>query len=190
MSMNKFDSTFDLIELSPRLVVNMSNKILDFKINKTLSDLSQGAIPVGQLLSSTGDVTIFDEDFAFNENNSNSIIKNYLNKNIKFVFYENIYNSDLSVNYFVPIKTLYSDNFPQTGNDGSSVSITLRDFYFYFESITAPRILLTDVSLSFAISTILDSVGFTNYTFKRLGSEKDPIIPYFLLPQNKVWPRF
>lgn len=181
MSMNKFDSTFDLIELSPRLVVNMSNKILDFKINKTLSDLSQGAIPVGQLLSSTGDVTIFDEDFAFNENNSNSIIKNYLNKNIKFVFYENIYNSDLSVNYFVPIKTLYSDNFPQTGNDGSSVSITLRDFYFYFESITAPRILLTDVSLSFAISTILDSVGFTNYTFKRLGSEKDPIIPYFFV---------
>jgi len=181
MSMNKFDSTFDLIELSPRLVVDMSNKILDFKINKTLSDLSQGAIPVGQLLSSTGDVTIFDEDFAFNENNSNSIIKNYLNKNIKFVFYENIYNSDLSVNYFVPIKTLYSDNFPQTGNDGSSVSITLRDFYFYFESISAPRILLTDVSLGFAISTILDSVGFTNYTFKRLGSEKDPIIPYFFV---------
>ena len=181
VSMNKFDSTFDLIELSPRLVVNMSNKILDFKINKTLSDLSQGAIPVGQLLSSTGDVTIFDEDFAFNENNSNSIIKNYLNKNIKFVFYENIYNGDLSVNYFVPIKTLYSDNFPQTGNDGSSVSITLRDFYFYFESITAPSILLTDVSLSFAISTILDSVGFTNYTFKRLGSEKDPIIPYFFV---------
>ena len=186
LSMNKFDSTFDLIELSPRLVANISSKVLDFNIVKTLSDLSQGAIPVGQLLSSTGSLTIFDEDFSFNENNTNSIIKDYLNKNIKFVFYENVYNNDLSINYFIPIKTLYSDNFPQTNNDGSSVSINLRDFYFYFESTTAPRMLLTDVSLSFAISTILDSVGFTNYTFKRLGLEKDPIIPYFFVAPDQT----
>jgi hypothetical protein len=181
LAMNRFDSTFDLIEFSPRLVANISNKVIDFKINKTLSDLSQGAIPVGQLLPSTGNITIFDDDLTFNENNQNSIIKDYLNKNIKFVFYENIYNNDLSVNYFVPIKTLYSDNFPQTNDSGASVSIELRDFYFYFESKIAPRMLLTDVSLSFAISTILDAVGFTNYTFKRIGLEKDQIIPYFFV---------
>ncbi len=185
LSMNKFDSTLDLIELSPRLVANISNKVSDFKITKMLSDLSQGALPVGQLLASTGSITVFDDDFAFNENNTNSIVKNYLNKNIKFVFYENIYNEDNSVDYFVPIKTLYSDNFPQTSGDGSEVSIDLRDFYFYFESQIAPRMLLTDVSLSFAISTLLDSVGFTNYSFKRLGSEKDPIIPYFFVAPDQ-----
>jgi len=187
LSMNKFDSTLDLIEISPRLIVDISNKIVDFKINKTLSDLSQGAIPVGQLLPSTGNITIFDENFSFNENNENSIIKDYLNKNIKFTFYENIYNDDLSINYFVPIKTLYSNNFPQTNDNGGSVSIELRDFYFYFESKIAPRMLLTDVSLSFAISTMLDSIGFSNYTFKRIGSEKDPIIPYFFVaPEQNV----
>jgi hypothetical protein len=185
LAMNKFDSTFDLIEISPRLAVDISNNVLEFKINKTLSDLSQGAIPVGQLIPSTGNISIFDENFSFNENNENSIIKNYLNKNIKFVFYENIYNNDLTVNYFVPIKTLYSDNFPQTTDNGSAVSIDLRDFYFYFESKTAPRMLLTDVSLSFAISTMLDSVGFTNYTFKRIGAEKDPIIPYFFVAPDQ-----
>lgn len=184
-SMNKFDSTFDLIEMSPRLVANISNKVVDFKITKTLSDLSQGAIPVGQLLPSTGNLTIFDEDFAFNENNSNSIIKNYLNKNIKFTFYENVYKDDLSVNYFVPIKTMYSDNFPQSNDNGASVALELRDFYFYFESKMAPRMLLTDVSLSFAISTMLDSIGFTNYTFKRIGTEKDPIIPYFFIAPDQ-----
>jgi hypothetical protein len=185
LSMNKFDSVFDLIEMSPRLSVNISNNVLDFQITKTMSDMSQGAIPVGQLLASNGTVTIFDEELAFNENNENSIIKNYLNKNIKFVFYENIYNDDLTINYFIPIKTLYSDNFPQATDDGSTISISLRDFYFYFESQTAPRMLLTDVSLSFAISTLLDSVGFSNYTFKRIGSEKDPIIPYFFIAPDQ-----
>lgn len=184
-AMNKFDSTFDLIEFSPRLIADISDKVMDFNVSKTMSDLSQGAIPVGQLLASTGALNIFDEDFAFNENNENSIIKDYLNKNIKFVFYENIYNDDSTIDYFIPIKTLYSDNFPQTSNDGSYVSIQLRDFYFYFESHVAPTMLLTDVSLSFAISTLLDSVGFTNYTFKRIGLEKDPIIPYFFIAPDQ-----
>jgi len=185
LAMNKFDSTFDLIEISPRLAVDISKNIVDFSVNKTLSDLSQGAIPVGQLIPSTGKVTIFDETFSFNENNNSSIIKNYLNKNIKFVFYENIYKDDLSVNYIVPIKTLYSDNFPQTTDNGSTISIDLRDFYFYLESKVAPRMLLTDVSLSFAISSMLDSIGFSNYTFKRIGFEKDPIIPYFFVAPDQ-----
>ena len=186
LSMNKFDSVFDLIEMSPRLSVNISNNVLDFSITKTMSDMSQGAMPVGQLLASNGTISIFDEDLSFNENNEDSIIKNYLNKNIKFVFYENIYNDDSTIDYFVPIKTLYSDNFPQASEDGSLVSIELRDFYFYFESQTAPRMLLTDVSLSFAISTLLDSVGFSNYTFKRIGLEKDPTIPFFFIAPDQT----
>jgi len=179
-SMNKFDCTFDLIEISPRLTVDISNKVINFKINKTLSDMNSGAMPVGQLLASTGDMEIFDEDFSFNENNSNSIIYDYLTKNIKFVFYENIYNES-NIDYFVPIKTLYSDGFPQSNNNDATVKLTLRDFYFYFESQKAPEILLVDVSLSVAISMLLDSIGFINYSFKRLPQEIDPIIPYFFV---------
>lgn len=183
-SMNKFDSTLDLIEISPRLAVDISNKVLDFKVTKTISDLGSGALPVGQLLASTGELNIFDEDYAFNENNELSLIKDYLDKNVKFSFYENIDNGS-GVNYFVPIKTLYSDNFPQTNSNGASVSLSLRDFYFYFESQQAPRMLLTDVSLSYAISVLLDSIGFSNYSFKRIANKPDPIIPYFFIAPNQ-----
>ncbi len=179
-SMNKFDSTFDLIEISPRLTADISNKVLNFKISKMLSDMNSGALPVGQLLASTGEIEIFDEDFSFNENNFNSIIYDYLNKNIKFTFYENIFDSN-SIDYFVPIKTLYADGFPQSNTNDATIKLTLRDFYFYFESQKAPEILLTDVSLSVAISMLLDSIGFTNYSFKRLSNQVDPIIPYFFI---------
>lgn len=183
-SMNKFDSTLDLIEMSPRLTVDISNKVLDFKVTKTISDLGSGALPVGQLLASTGELNIFDEDYAFNENNEASLIRDYLDKNVKFSFYENIDNGS-NVNYFVPIKTLYSDNFPQTNSNGASVSLSLRDFYFYFESQQAPRMLLTDVSLSYAISVLLDSIGFSNYSFKKIANKPDPIIPYFFIAPNQ-----
>ena len=102
--MNKFDSTFDLIEMSPRLVGDISNKVLNYKTTKVLSDIGITSLPVGQLLASTGSMNIFDEDQAFNENNSDSIISPFLQKNIKFSFYENILNVE-DTNYFVPNKT-------------------------------------------------------------------------------------
>ena len=182
--MNKFDSTFDLIEMSPRLVVDLSNKVVDFKITKTLSDIGVTSLPVGQLLASNGSINIFDDDQAFNEENSLSIISNYIRKNIKFIFYETIMNVD-GFDYYVPIKTLYSEGFPQADVTAGTISIQLRDFFFFLESMPAPRLLTTQASLSYAITTLLDYVGFTNYTFKRVADESDPIIPYFFIAPDQ-----
>jgi hypothetical protein len=105
-TMNKFDCTFDLIEMSPRLVVNISDKVIDFNIKKILSDIGTTSLPVGQLLASTGSLSLFDDDQAFNENNTASIVSAYIRKNIKFLFYESIFNVQ-GDEYSVPIKTLY-----------------------------------------------------------------------------------
>lgn len=176
--MNKQDSTFDLIEMSPRLLVDMSDKVIDYRVTKMLSDLGNSSIPVGQLMASNGELNIFDDDQAFNDNNTDSIISSYVRKNIKFKFYEKIVNVD-GFDYYVPIKTLYSDGFPQADVTGATLSLTLRDFYFFLESMPAPRLLMTQTSLSMAVSTLLDYVGFSNYTFRRLSDESDTIIPYF-----------
>jgi hypothetical protein len=181
-TMNKFDSTLDLIEMSPRLVVDISDKVVDFKVTKILSDIGITSLPVGQLLASTGQINIFDDDSAFNHNNDASIVKNYLRKNIKFNFYESIIDVDGN-NYAVPIKTLYCEGFPL--GVGATVSLNLRDFYFFLESMPAPRLLTTQTSLSYAITTLLDYIGFSNYTFKRVDGESDPIIPFFFVAPDQ-----
>jgi hypothetical protein len=184
--MNKYEATLDLIEMSPRLVANISNKTISYSVTKQLSDLGNGSLPVGQLLASTGNISIFDEDQAFNENNTNSIIAKYVTKNVKFNFYETFLNVS-NKNYSVPIKTLYAEGMPQADVTGGTLSLELRDFYFYFESITAPKLFLTNVSISYAISILLDSVGFSNYIYKRIEGESDPIIPYFYVgPDTNV----
>jgi hypothetical protein len=183
-TMNKSESTFDLIEFSPRLLVDISSNVIDFKVTKSLGDLGSGALPIGQLLASTGSINIFDDQQAFNENNSNSIIKDYLRKNIKFTFYETIVNVN-GYDYTVPIKTLYSEGFPQADITGGTISIDLRDLYFHFESMPAPQLFITNVSLSYAISLLLDYIGFSNYVYKRNFGEKDPIIPYFFVGPDR-----
>jgi hypothetical protein len=183
-TMNKFDSTFDLIEMSPRLVVNISDKVIDYSIKKMLSDIGITSLPVGQLLASTGSLSLFDDDQAFNENNSSSIIANYIRKNIKFMFYESILDVE-GDEYSVPIKTLYSEGFPQADVTAATLSLELRDFFFFLESMPAPRLLTTQTSLSYAISLLLDYIGFSNYTFKRVANENDPIIPFFFIPPDQ-----
>ena len=183
-SMNVKDATFDLIEMSPRLVLNVSDKTLDYSINKSASDLGISGLPVGQLIASNGSINIFDYDQAFNENNPESIIAKYINRHVQFKFYEVIVDV-AGWDYWVPIKTLYSDSFPKQDLMGKTVSLSLRDMYWYLESITAPQILMTEVSVSSAVCLLLDYIGFSNYTFKRVANEKEIIIPYFFVGPDK-----
>ena len=183
-TMNKFGSTFDLIEFSPRLLVDISSQTLDYSITKSLGDLGANALPIGQLLASNGSITIFDEDQVFNENNTNSIIYKYVRKNIKFIFYENIVNVS-NRDYLIPIKTLYSEGFPQADITAGTISIELRDLYFHFESMPAPQLFITNVSLSYAIGILLDYIGYTNYIYKRIPNEVEPVIPYFFVGPDR-----
>lgn len=182
---NTVNSTFDLIELSPRLAVDLSDKTEAFAVVKAAADLSSSNLPVGQLLVSTGNLTVFDYDLAFNTNNKESLVSNYIYNHIQIKFYDVVENVD-GVDYFIPIKTLYSDGFPQSSSKDRTLSLELRDLFFYFESLIAPQILLVDVSLSYAISMLLDSIGFSNYTFKRSRNEKEAIIPFFFIDPDRA----
>jgi hypothetical protein len=181
----------ELIEISPRLVANLSESLINFDVTKAASDLSGSALPVGQVMAGVGNITFFDDDNSFNPNNewnfqtnSGSIIAKHINKNIKFVFYEVIKKVNDS-NYYVPIKTMYSETFPERDARTGETSLSLRDFYFHFEALKSPRILITEASLSQAVCLLLDAVGFSNYVFKRLPTESDPVIPYFFIPPDE-----
>jgi hypothetical protein len=183
-SMKKFDSSFDLIEFSPRLTADLSDRVTSFSLNKSASDLGQSGMPVGQLLASTGSISFFDFDDSFNKNNTLSLINNQNIKNIQIKLYEVITDA-IGIDYYVPLKTMYSDGFPKIDNQSKAVSLELRDLYFYFESQTAPEMLSTNTSVSVAVSLLLDSIGFSNYVFKRVEGESEMVIPYFFIPPDK-----
>lgn len=183
-TMNKAGSTFDLIEISPRLAIDLSDRVTEYSVTKSASDLGQSGLPVGQLLASSGNITFFDYDDAFNNNNLNSILKNLITKNLQIKLYEVIVDVN-GYDYYVPLKTMYSDGFFQTNHASKTSTVKLRDLFFYLESIQAPQLLLTNVSLSTAISVLLDSIGFSNYVFKRTSSDAEITIPFFFIPPDK-----
>jgi hypothetical protein len=190
-TMNRPDVPLELIEISPRLVVDLSQLVISLDVKKSLSDLSSSALPVGSLVAGTGSLELFDPEQTFNTNNSwdkqtkkGSIVAEYYDKRIKFIFYEVIKRVNNN-SYYIPLKTLYTDGFPERNAQEYTISLSLRDLYFHFESIKAPRLLITDVSLSQAIAILLDATGFSNYVFKRAPGVSDPVIPYFFVPPDQ-----
>jgi hypothetical protein len=188
--MNKVGASFDLIEMSPRLAVDLSSKLVDFSVKKYASDLGTSGLPVGQLLASSGTMNIFDYDQAFNPNYTfdaeagiGSIINGAITKNLQVKFYEIIKDVSDS-DYYIPIKTLYAEGFPESDAKNRSISINLRDQFIQLESIIAQEIFFKDVSLSFAVANLLDSIGFSNYVFKRTDANEDPDIPFFFVQPN------
>jgi hypothetical protein len=271
-SMLNTNTVFDLIELSPRLEVDITDNVSSFSVKKFASDLGVSNLPVGQLLASTGDITIFDNNQVLNKNNINSLLNisstiTLISKSLQIKFYETVSNvpqefailstspqpsgttnitiktennhginqgdtvivsgvtpngyngtwtaqsgtdkltSTLVLNigsnpgnittvgtviksnptykdFHVPVKTMYSDGFPQYSDATRDVSMSLRDLTFYFESFLAPEILLRNVSVSFIVATLLDSIGFSNYKFLR-GNKSDAVIPFFMVSPDK-----
>lgn len=269
-SMLNTNTVFDLIELSPRLEVDITDNVSSFSLKKFASDLGVSNLPVGQLLASTGEIAMFDNNQVLNKNNLNSLLNisstiTLINKSLQLKFYEivsnvptefailstspqptgttnititteaphgiiqgdtvvisgvspNGYNgtwtaqasttgSNLVVNigsnpgnittvgtaiksnptykdFYVPVKTMYSDGFPQYSDATRDVSMSLRDMTFYFESFLAPEILLRNASVSFIVATLLDSIGFSNYKFLR-GDKSDAVIPFFMVAPDK-----
>ena len=190
-TMNVYDSTFDLIEMSPRLVADLSDRTMSFSVTKPASDLGISGMPVGQLLASTGLLSIFDYDQAFNKNNTESIIGKYHSQNLQIKLFEIVKDvvtaDNKTEDFFLPIKVLYSDGFPEINSPERQVDLELRDLLFYFESITSPELLIQNASVSYAISLLLDSIGFSNYVFKRNENETEITIPYFFVgPDTSV----
>jgi regulator of replication initiation timing len=173
------DTTFDLIELSPRLRADMSKYVESYSFVKSIANEASG-LPVGGLLASNGDVTILNDDGAFTINNElrfvddidsfntpriGSLVAKYLKPNIKFIFYEAVLNVN-GYNKYIPMKSLYAENFTGTSGGQSELSIPLRDFFFRLESLRAPSMFFTNVSLTSAVAMLLDNIGFSNYVFK------------------------
>lgn len=204
-TVSQLGASLDLIEMSPRLVSDITDNVVNYKVTKIASDIGNTGVPVGQLLASTGSLDIFDYSQIFNEYNyarleSGKIVGSLLyhmdssnnlfeisSRNLQVKIYEEIIDdrSFPTVNhYFVPVKTMYVDGVPQINGTERKVSLSLRDLFFYFESINAPRILLRNITTSYAIAMLLDNIGFSNYKFFRNQDEKEDKIPYFFIPPD------
>jgi len=173
----KYNSSLELIEMSPRLEVDMSDYTESFSYNSSIGE-SEFGLPVGSLVTSTGDISLSNETNAFI---SASALPKFgmLNPNVEFRFYQKITASvsgdDASTSlYTVPLKTMYAESW--TNSDNYSTAVSLSDRFRLFQEKNVPDLaFMTKRGIPFSsiILMILDNCGVTGYEFKKTNNDTD-----------------
>jgi hypothetical protein len=172
-----------LIELSPRLEVDLSDYVIDVAINKSL-DSKNNYIPVSSINSDDASITLSSipilQDgsiiplFSSQSNLSINVLTNMLRKNIKFYTGFHIKNyftgqgAQTQLNKYVAAGVFYSDTWDET--DVKTVKIQCYDITRYLQTTPAPDYAANLKTVLNVITDILDLAGFTDYDYDTLYS--------------------
>jgi hypothetical protein len=170
-----------VVEISPRLEIDMTPYVIDVATNKSL-DAKNTYLPLSSVVTDDatitlssiplGDITNPIPIFSNVSNISSSILKDTMIKNVKFYINYNLIDYvdqsyvDQQVNKIIPGGVWYSDTWQQ--NDIDTVSIQCYDITRYLQSTPVTDYVANFKDAFEVISNILDLTGFTDYDIDSL----------------------
>jgi len=173
-----------VVEISPRLEIDLSNFVQEMSVNKSLDSKSNN-LPISGINSNTATVSLSGIPplnngnlvpiFSSQNNNYSTALSGMLKKGIKLYLGYKI--SDYSIQNvitesglttYIPAGVFYSDNWDET--DISSVSIQGYDIARYLQSVPASDYVSNQKTSFDTISDVLDLSGFTDYDYDSLYS--------------------
>lgn len=173
-----------IIEISGRYIKDVSENLVLFDITKRASDQPDGLLPVG-------DVTANMSYYSFN-----FFDKSYFlyDKTFSFDYTKTNFYKDVILKPFFQIG---SENVKQgiyfiseySVNEFGEVGVQALDGAKELQEIFPPDIVIQESSSQAIVRRLLDSVGFTNYSFNKTDKDTSSIRPYYWYTNNTktVW---
>ncbi len=186
LSMEHWHSWFNLIEVGARLEQDLSDRLMDYSVKHEMGD-SDLVTPIGVASSNTGNITLSNIDGIFNHDNAASPYYGLIDANVKFTLDIGIDVSTYGGTGYEYIRqaTMFSEAW---GGGEEAVQINLKDASKFLQEINPLSELMENVSIGMAIWRILDSVGFTDYSYiKAAETASNRITYYWTNTEQTVW---
>lgn len=189
-ALTKPNSYLNVIEISPRIERDISDRVIDFSFSHELSDDDQIS-PIGVISSNTGNVSV-----------SNAVLNavwpdpGYFETSPLFgpldanVLFKVDFGVDTSGNggggfEWARLATMYSEEWPISEN---SISIDLKDYSKFLQEVKPNAMLFEGLSVGECIWRILDSVGMNNWKYNVAADAANMRIAYYWTnPEETVW---
>ncbi len=182
-------ASLELLEISPRLEADVTDYVESFNLNSSIGDSTSFGLPVGSVVSGAGNVSLSNEDGQFLFASILSTSK-MLNEDVKFNFYQKVYDPELTQTLNVPLGVMFSSQW-NIGQD-YSVSIDIEDGMKYLRQLSAPDFMIAaNARTSAIILMILDNVGITGLEFKKssdstINKNEDTLIKSFFCKNEQT----
>lgn len=190
-----------LIEVSPRLEVDLSEFVQDVSISKSL-DAGNTSLPISSInsndarivLSGIPATTVVSGQsvpvpiFSSQSSSSSTVLSKMMRRNVKFYVNFNLIDHaepgsvTSNVNTYIPGGVFYSDSWEE--NDIQDVTVQSFDISRYLQSRPVPDYVANLKTVFEIITNILDLAGFTDYDYDSLykicNSKNQPLdIAYY-----------
>lgn len=187
-----------LVEMSPRLEIDMSSLVINFDIVKELDNKSN-LVPISAISSNSANIsftnipwakvgTANDPLFLFSSNSTLSPLKNMLVKNVKFYINYIITNNTLlgagdGPSRTIPAGVFYADTWDT--KDIETTTVNCFDITKYLQLLPVnDYVTAGGQSLLKVMTNLLDFSGFTDYDYDQLANicinnKKNLTISYF-----------
>lgn len=172
-----------LIEISPRLEIDLSDFVENFSVDKTI-DSSISSLPISGINSNTASVQltgipainngIIVPIFSSQNNNILTPLSSMLKKGIKFYLGYSLKEYSIqptttsNLSTYIPAGVFYSDSWDESDID--TVTVHCFDISRYLQSLPAQDHVVKGKTAFETITDILELVGFTDYDFDSLYS--------------------
>lgn len=183
-----------LIEMSPRWVKEISDRVIDLSIMRESSSSVDDILPVGMISANSLNLNIVSyedsllntfarEVVPYDKSISIDTTKTYLYKNVQVLPYFKIYHAagnltDNNGNYEkINQGTFYIDSW--STQEFGDISISCLDGSKVLQETIAPSIVCKGYTTVAIIRTLLDSIGFTNYNFNLTQNDSSIFSPRF-----------
>jgi hypothetical protein len=170
-----------VIEVSPRLEVDLTDYVMNISTNKAL-DSKETYMPISALVTDDASVTLSAIPlgdinspipvFSNISNYSSSKLSGLLRKNVKFylnynlISYTDASNATQTLNKVIPAGVFYADTWDQSDID--VVTVQCYDITRYLQSVPATDYVASNKGAFEIITNILDLTGFTDYDIDSL----------------------
>lgn len=168
-----------VIEVSPRLEVDISNYVISFDVAKELDNKSN-LVPISAISANSASVVLTNIPipqvgssnsplFLFSTNANASPLKNLLVKNVKFYINFKINTPGITgADSIIPGGVFYVNSWDTKDIDTTTVS--LFDVTKYLQLLPVNDYVTAGQTLFNVITNILDSSGFTDYDYDQLAN--------------------
>lgn len=172
----------EVIEISPRLEIDISNYTLSFDKTTAIESSVSGSPSTG-IVSSSANLSLFNQDKMFSPGTENSIISKYLYQGLQIKVYQILDTEE------IPLGVFYTSSWNDSGK--TEVSTSMEDYFYFLKRQSAPNIMIANksgVETSVAMLILLDNAGITNYEFIKAyeDSRDDFIMDYFFCSEEQT----
>jgi hypothetical protein len=180
-SVTKDLSRMQVVEISPRLEIDLTDLVESMAINKSL-DSDNSVLPISSLntndanINFTGIPAISGGDivpiFSMQSTLSTTILANILRKNVKMYLgyllsnHTNLGGSPTPSNTYIPGGVFYTDDWQE--NDSKTVSVQAYDVSRFLQTLQVSDYVANLKTVFEVITNLLDLSGFTDYDYDSL----------------------